>query len=188
MQTRWSRLTLTLILTSALAACATMRPEECMVADWYLIGEMDAREGRTPAHLANRAKDCSEAGYPADEASWYAGWEEGLLHFCTRERGYRFGLDGQRYESTCPGALEPDFLFGYELGRQTHAADGEVERLRRRLDEADRQLRKGLEDDSLDREALDQLRREQHRASRELRAAELERAELIGRAAGHGLR
>ena len=177
-----------LLLSAALAACATMRPEECMVADWYLIGELDAREGRTPAHLASRAKDCADAGYPADEASWYEGWEYGLTHFCTRVRGYRFALEGHRYQSICPAMLEAEFLLGYDLGRQIHGADAEIERLRRQLDDLDVRIRDGLDDRSLDREQLEQLRQEQRRVQRQFRLAELERAELMGRAAGYGLR
>ena len=182
------RLLLILLLSAALAGCATMRPEECMVADWYLIGEMDAREGRTPSHLASRARDCAEAGYPADEASGYQGWEHGLTHFCTRAGGYRFAMEGQRYQSICPAMLEAEFLTGYDLGRQIHTADGELDRLRRQLDDLDIRIRDGLEDRSLDREQLEQLRQEQRRLQRQFRLAELERAELMGRAAGYGLR
>lgn len=175
------------LVTVALAGCATMRPEECMVADWYLIGELDAREGRTSSHFARRARDCADAGYPADQASWYEGWEHGLVHFCTRQRGYRFARNGHDYESICPASLEADFLLGYELGRQTYQAEQEVNRIGQQLESMDRELREQIQDGTLGEEELTELRREQRRLDRRLREAELRLAELTGRAQGQGL-
>ena len=110
-----------------------------------------------------------------------------MVHFCTRTRGYRFARDGQGYESICPAALEADFFVGYDLGRQTHDAEQDVEQLRRQLDVLDEEIRKQIKDGTLSDEELAELRMEQRRLDRRLRSAELRLAELIGRAQGLGL-
>lgn len=182
-----SRAVSAVLLATVLTGCATMTPEECQVANWYLIGEMDAREGRSPSYFADRARACNEAGHPADQESWYEGWEHGLSWFCTSIPGYRYGREGKRYEPICPVSLEPEFLRAYDLGRQTHAQEAAVSDLVRQLEGVDRSLRDGNKNDSLSEEEVAVLRRRQQALRRELREAELQLAELNGVARGRGL-
>lgn len=169
-----------------LTGCATMTPDECRVADWYLIGEMDARAGRTPAHFATRDRDCREAGYPADQQSWRQGWEQGLTVFCTAPQGFRFGREGSRYESICPARLEPDFLRGFDLGRQMHGVNERVSSLRSDIRGIESRIEQDGQRGSLNQEELADLRRERATLQRRLRDAELELAELTGLARGLG--
>ena len=180
------RTCLALFLAVALAGCATMTPDECRVADWYLIGELDARSGRTPAHFSSRAQDCAEAGYPADQASWREGWEHGLTVFCTAAQGFRFGRDGNRYEPICPAALEPEFLAGYDLGRSVHDASARVDDLSRQLEALDREFRETARNGNLTEDQKDDFESRQRALRRQLRNAELELAELNGLARGRG--
>lgn len=182
------RAPLTLLLAGlVLTGCATMSADECRVADWYLIGEMDAREGRTPAYLAYRDRDCREAGFPADPQGWREGWEHGLTVFCTAPQGFRFGRAGNRYDPICPAALETDFLDGYDLGRQLHEVSESLNGLRGRLRTVEGSLSEGVRNDSLDEESLADLQRQQRTLTRQIREAELRLAELTGLARGRGL-
>jgi hypothetical protein len=178
-------LTATVLLVSG---CATMSAEECMVADWYGLGQSDARAGRTSSYLANRAGDCAEAGYPADTEAWHQGFADGLGWFCTIDNGFRFGLEGQRYQQSCPPELEGDFSDGYELGLAIHSARGRVSELQRQYDAATRELRKLERADRPDRELIADQRDERDRLHDRLRAEELELATLLGVAQGRGFR
>ena len=169
-----------------LTGCATMTPDECRVADWYLIGEMDARSGRTPTHFANRDRACREAGYPADAQSWRQGWEQGLTVFCTAPQGFRFGREGGRYESICPAALEPDFLRGFDLGRQMHTVSERAGSLRSELRGVEAALEQDRRRGQLTEDELADLRRDRAALQGRLRDAELELAELTGLARGLG--
>jgi hypothetical protein len=168
------------------AACATMTAEECMVADWYGIGQADARAGRTSSYLANRAGDCAEAGYPADSEAWYQGFADGLGWFCAIDNGFRFGLDGQRYQQSCPPDLEPAFLEGFELGQSIHATRARVAELKGQVDQASRDLRRLERSEGTDPEALADQRDVLEQHSARLREEELELASLLGFAQGRG--
>lgn len=170
-----------------LGGCAAMTPDECRTADWYLVGEMDARSGRTPAHFANRDRACREAGFPADQQSWREGWEFGLTAFCTAPQGFRFGRDGGRYEPICPSALEADFLSGYDIGREIYLLGGRVETLRGELDGVDASLKEAAVDGSLDETQMAALQRRRDLLARQVRDTELRLAELSGVARGLGL-
>lgn len=173
-----------LLAPMLLSGCATMSPDECRVADWYLIGEMDARSGRTPSHFANRERACREAGFPADQHSWREGWEFGLSIFCTAQQGFRFGRDGGRYEPICPAALESDFLGGYDLGRQSYLLAEQIDELRTEIRSLEREIREGSRSGSLNDDQLDELRQERAHLQAGLRDNELQWAELTGRARG----
>lgn len=177
-----------LTFTLILGGCATMSPDECRTADWYLVGEMDARSGRTPAHFANRDRDCREAGFPADQQSWREGWEFGLTAFCTAPQGFRFGHDGGRYEPICPSALEADFLLGYDIGREIYVLGDRVESLRGEIHGVDARLKEAAVDGSLDEVQLAALHQRRAFLTRQVRDAELRVAELNGVARGLGLR
>ena len=171
-----------------LSGCATMSPEECMVADWYRIGEQDARAGRGTDYLANRASDCAEAGYPADTEAWHAGFDYGLGYFCTLDSGFRFGLEGQRYLHSCPADLEREFLEGYELGSNIHQLTARVNSTRQELERLNRELRELQREKRPDREEIADVRERRDRVSNRLRAEEVELATLRGMARGRGFR
>jgi len=177
-----------LATASLLNGCATMTPEECMVADWYRLGELDARSGRGNDYLSQREGDCYEAGYPADTDAWYRGHTEGLNYFCTIDNGFRFGLDGNSYQRSCPGQMEDEFLDGYELGQSIHSLTSRVASSRQELERLNRDLRKLEREERPDRDALYELRDSRNRVHYRLRAEEVELASIRGVAQGRGFR
>ena len=124
--TRFIRLALILSCTAVLSACATLQPEkvaeECAATDWQRFGLNDGRLGVTTASRASAFEDCATVGQPIDLAAYQTGRSEGLVHYCTAENGYQVGYDGRRYQKVCPPTLEPDFLQGYDRGREDRPA------------------------------------------------------------------
>lgn len=170
--------------------CATMSPEECAVADWELLGLQDGRSGKSQGYLARRAEDCAEAGYSADREAWMHGWENGIVDFCTPERGFREGLEGSGYNHICPGELEAEFLSGYEPGRDIHEAEDRLERTRNRIEGVEEELAELREVDrrDRDREAIDQARARLKDLHEQLREDELRLERARGIAEGRGFR
>lgn len=168
------------------SGCATMSADECRVADWYRIGEQDARAGRNADFLATRSRNCNDAGFPADTSAWYAGFEFGLGFFCTLDNGFRFGLDGNRYQRSCPADLEPAFIEGYELGLPLHGAMSRVSSLQTRLNELNRDIRRQERAEVPDREAILALREERVDLLEELRVEEVALADLRAMAQSRG--
>ncbi|MGY6554737.1 MAG: DUF2799 domain-containing protein [Wenzhouxiangella sp.] len=163
-----------------------MTADECRVADWYLLGELDARAGLGPAQFANRDRDCREAGFPADQTSWRAGWDHGLTVFCTPGQGFRFGREGGRYDSICPAALEPEFLRGFDVGRRIHEQEGRVSSVRGELSSLEARLERERDRGRLSEEELTELQQSRTRLRRQLRQEELALAEVTGFARGLG--
>lgn len=110
------------LLAITLSACTTLAPEqvarECAQTDWERYGLNDGKIGLPTSERASEFSDCQTVGQPADLVAYQAGRTTGLESYCTAERGYQIGYSGQRYQSVCPATLEPDFLQGFERGRE----------------------------------------------------------------------
>ena len=124
--TRYIKSAACVLVAAFLSACATLAPEqvakECAATDWQRYGVNDGKLGLPANARSDRFSDCQTVGQPADLVAYQAGRSEGLLDYCTAERGYQIGYSGRRYQSVCPPTLEPDFLQGYERGREDRPA------------------------------------------------------------------
>ncbi len=100
-----------------LASCQSLSKDECIAADWRVIGEQDGSEGREPQNrFGQHVKACERAGIIPNQTLWNEGYQQGLFNFCTPLRGLSHGQAGQTYSNVCPPALEAGFLSGYQLG------------------------------------------------------------------------
>jgi len=180
----------TLLTSFALAVlisgCATMSPEQCMVADWYRLGEQDALAGRTSDHLANRAGACQEAGYGVDTESWYAGFEAALPSFCTIDSGFQFGVNGSRYQNSCPVQFADEFIDGYQLGSEIYALQQSTLAAQRRMDQTRNLIDREMRQEQPDLDRIDDLQDDLDDIMRDLRALESELGTVRGVAIGRG--
>lgn len=124
-----------LTLAAALAGCASLSRDECRSADWYAIGAEDGARGRALERLGEHRRACAEFGISPDAERYIAGRREGLMAFCTYDRGFAEGRAGRAYGSVCPDEVAADFREGYGRGR-------EIYELRRRLDAVNEEIRR----------------------------------------------
>lgn len=114
------------LLATLLSACATLSPEqvaqECAATDWQTYGVGDGKLGLPTNARSERFSECQTVGQPVDLVAYQAGRTEGLLDYCTAERGYQIGYSGRRYQNVCPPTSEPDFLQGFARGRNDRPA------------------------------------------------------------------
>lgn len=178
-------------LAVGLGSCATMSEQQCLAGDWSGQGFSDGAAGYAMSRLGEHAQACARHGVVPDDASYRAGWSDGVLRYCTVENGFRVGSQGGGYAGVCPAGVERDFLVAYEDGRVIHLADAAVSEARGRIDsngarleELDdkieakqRELRaEGLSDAERDaiRNRIRELRREREDTEREWRRAQRE--------------
>jgi len=176
------------VLVAALLAsgCATMSPEQCMVADWYELGERDALAGLDSNHLANRAKACQEAGYDIDSEAWYAGFDAAIPAFCTLDNGFRYGIVGNSYRNTCPSEIQAEFLEGYDVGTRIYALEQQVASSQRRLNSIQANIERAQDSDTPDRQSILDLREDLRDQMELIRNQEVALATARGVAIGRG--
>jgi hypothetical protein len=116
-----------------LQGCATLNREECMVADWRLIGYQDGVAGKSASAVGSYRKDCAEHAVVPDLDAYQAGRIEGLQEYCKVDNGYQLGRAGKGYATVCPADLEPGFRLAYNEGREIYIARSVVKRTRARI-------------------------------------------------------
>jgi len=105
------------VFLMVLFGCSTMSKEECITANWKLIGENDARAGKTKLHFSNYQKKCQESGVSINNKKYFSGYAEGLKTYCTYENGYEVGASGENYSKICPSESSKEFVKGFIAGK-----------------------------------------------------------------------
>ena len=116
-----------------LQGCATLNREECVVADWRLIGYQDGVAGKSASTVGTYRKDCAEHAVVPDLDAYQTGRIEGLQEYCKVDNGYQLGRAGKGYATVCPSNLEPGFRLAYNEGREIYIARSVLKRTRVRI-------------------------------------------------------
>lgn len=117
-----------------LAACQTLSKEECVAADWRVIGEQDGAQGFSPQNrFGDHAKACEKAGIVPDQSLWNAGYQTGLIRFCTPLSGLAHGQAGKGYSNVCPIETDAAFRSGYDLGSRQKRKQDEINSINRKI-------------------------------------------------------
>ncbi len=139
-----------LLLTAmvGLSGCASMTKDQCLLANatsWESIGLIDGSDGWDPdRRLAMHRDACKEVRILPDRTTYMRGWNNGVIEYCTPDRGYSVGLSGSSGNSgVCPpetrGIFNDNVDLGlriYNLRNQISSLDSEIDRYERRLREA----------------------------------------------------
>jgi len=123
-----------LAVLAQLQGCATLDKDECMLADWRLIGYQDGVAGKSATVVGEYREDCAKHAVVPDLDAYRAGREEGLQQYCKVDNGYRLGNAGRGFPVVCPTALEGDFRDAYNTGRELYLARSAVNRTHSRID------------------------------------------------------
>ncbi|MBX5157709.1 DUF2799 domain-containing protein [Rhizobium sp. NZLR8] len=104
-----------------LASCNTLSKEECLAADWRVIGDSDGAAGYEPQQrFAAHAKSCERVKIVPDQTIWFQGYQAGLVRYCTPLSGLARGQAGSGYANVCPPETASGFLRGFNLGGKQH--------------------------------------------------------------------
>jgi hypothetical protein len=161
-----------------LASCNTLSKEECVAADWRVIGESDGAAGYEPQErFAAHAKSCERVKVVPDQTIWYQGYQAGLVRYCTPMSGLMHGQTGHGYSNVCPPETAPGFLRGYTLGNRQNSQQSRLNSLQSdyesketEIDDLSRKLKDAPDADRRDiRRRMDDLEDDMRRIRREQR-------------------
>lgn len=124
---------LTASLCLALSACSTLSEEECLNADWYLIGLEDGSRGYDVSRIGSHREACAKTRVVPEIDAYRQGLAEGHERYCLPANGYKVGLSGAEYRNVCGAAQAKEFVSSYQLGRDLY-------RLRETLRVLDQQI------------------------------------------------
>ena len=113
-------------LIAATPGCAISK-KDCLADDWQTKGYQDGQRGKSPDVLTSYAKTCAKHGITPDAVAYSAGFDVGIVEYCTPENGFNEGEDNDSYSGACPAALEPDFLKKYISGLRVALDDLAIE-------------------------------------------------------------
>lgn len=130
------------LLPIVLSSCATLDKNECLSADWYLIGLEDGAEGERLSRIGDHREACSEYRVVPNLSDYTSGRREGLQQYCTESIGFSQGLRGDEYKGVCPKSLEDNFLAGYDSGIVLYRATESKRQIERQLRHQKRRLAK----------------------------------------------
>ena len=81
-----------------ISGCASLSPEECKQADWYLIGMTDAQKGYSKLRIDDHRKACAKVQVTPDLFTYQRGHEKGQKTYCTTPNGFAQGAAGTNYQ------------------------------------------------------------------------------------------
>lgn len=167
-----------------LASCTSfvgpqVKADPCSNVDWFEVGRLDALVG-APAETSLALQRCQSTApdkvTPNAMEFYVAGWNRGLISYCTPEHAFNEGRRQREYQQICPAHVERAFLERYEAGRQLSRLERESEANERKIEILANEIRAlespGILDDALRRTGqlpkrsstgrgrLDEMRRE----------------------------
>jgi hypothetical protein len=127
----------TVAAVALLVGCAAgMDKNQCVAADWRMIGYEDGLRGYAAERIGAHRVACAKHQVTPNLAAYSEGRERGLVEFCQPKNGFRVGLQGSGYANVCPAATEAAFVHGYKWGRQIHDARSDLRSTNARLKSA----------------------------------------------------
>ena len=112
--------TASLLIVGALSGCESISEEDCQLGAWGDFGYKDGISGRSSSRIAKYAEKCGKVGITPDRDAYLQGHSQGVVKYCTYERGYERGKGGDSYNQVCSGDLAIDFAPGYDAGRAVY--------------------------------------------------------------------
>ncbi|MDO3387112.1 DUF2799 domain-containing protein [Gilvimarinus sp. SDUM040013] len=116
-----------------LSGCSTLSEQECVNADWYLIGLEDGSRGYSVSRIGSHREACAKYSVVPNIESYRSGLSEGYKTYCAEANGYNTGLTGATYQNVCSGQGADKFVQAYQHGRDLY-------RLRQALASLDQQI------------------------------------------------
>jgi hypothetical protein len=129
-----------------LSGCATLSESQCAANDWQTVGYSDGASGRDSSRLLKHQNACMKHGVPPDRVAYMAGWEEGVVRYCTPDNGFQQGQRGSGYRNVCPSDLEPGFHDAFLAGRELYLAQAEIHKMERSIASKSRALKQVEQD------------------------------------------
>ncbi|MGA0234142.1 MAG: DUF2799 domain-containing protein [Alphaproteobacteria bacterium] len=143
---RTGQLVCVFLITLLVASCSAIRPEHCPYADWGATGELHASKG-FQSRLPGLYDTCLPVGVLPDGDAYIAGYQRGLLRFCTIENGWVWGGNRTVNPNICPPALAPGFDRAFNTRAKLEAMNVDEASLEARRDQLEDMIFEGYAHD-----------------------------------------
>ncbi|MGX5201295.1 DUF2799 domain-containing protein [Aliikangiella sp. IMCC44632] len=108
------------IFISVLSGCATLSQDECLNANWNIIGMADGAKGRLPSYISQHREACAEYSVVPNLEAYLKGHTQGVKEYCNYHNGFRVGESGGRHNGVCKGQLAAEFNKGVVAGKAVY--------------------------------------------------------------------
>ena len=105
-----------------LNGCAIMSKNECLSANWSLIGQRDGYNG-DGSFMQKRAQACIKHDSILDTAAYTEGYKKGLKHYCNPQTIFDYALQGRGTYQSCPMELQNHLRPYYNTANQFYNAN-----------------------------------------------------------------
>ncbi len=127
-------------LSVLISGCTSMSKEECLNADWKMVGLEDGINGNPESTIGIYRKDCAKIHVVPNLALYQQGHREGVRKYCTAAKGYDVGKNGGAYYHVCPADLEPRFLTAYKRGQELYDITRQIQTLETAITNAESRM------------------------------------------------
>lgn len=97
-----------------LSGCAGLSKDECLNADWQIIGFEDGAAGQSATRIGDHRRACAKHGVTPDKAAYDAGYHEGIMNYCSFTRGNNAAVAGYSRLQVCPS--DSQYQLGFDQG------------------------------------------------------------------------
>ncbi len=120
-------------LLAQLTGCSSLSKQECLNADWFMIGLEDGSAGRSLDTIGAHRKSCAKINVTPDLDNYERGHNKGRVSYCSVVNGFKLGDSGGEYNGICRGLSEREFLQAFDAGKFRHEIRTELEELQRHI-------------------------------------------------------
>ena len=113
-----------LLLSSVviLNGCAIMSKNECLSANWGLIGQNDGYNGNG-SFMQKRAQACMKHNAVLDTTAYTNGYKKGLKNYCNPQTIFDYALQGRGTYQSCPMGMQNNLRPYYNVAYQFYRAN-----------------------------------------------------------------
>lgn len=119
------------LVLSACGSTPSVTENQCRAGDWQTIGYRDGAAGMSSTRLLAHQEACGVIHIVPNRSGYLAGWNNGLVEYCTAESGFHLGQRGGNFNTICNSLYPEPFSSAYKDGRTLYVARAEVNRLLR---------------------------------------------------------
>lgn len=143
-----------LSFTTLLNGCAIMSKDDCLSANWPLIGQHDGISG-AGSLMQKRGEACAKHKILIDRDQYTDGYKKGLKTYCNPQAVFDYALQGKGNYQSCPLEMHNELRPYYNVANNYYQA-------KKGLDSVEKNIASARS--SLERSGLDQKSRDYYRS------------------------
>jgi len=109
--------------------CAVMNENECVTADWHMVGLEEGLKGKSAVTIGSYRQACAEYGITPNLSAYQAGHLQGIKQFCSPQKAFQLGASGQHLPLVCPTNIHPNYLKRHNKGLRKYCTVSTVYKL-----------------------------------------------------------